>query len=272
MRQHWTLDDIAWETFDPQRVDADILLAVKAASMVESHSDDYVAYLCNVFNDDIAFQQDAIRWGREELQHGSALRRWAELADPDWQFEQAFSRFKKWHVLPLGATESVRGSRTNELVARCIVEVGTSSYYSALRDAVEEPVLKQICGKIAADEFRHYKLFYKNSKNYRAVEKSTLVTRLWAAISRIRESDDDELAYAFYCGSGDQRPYDRRTYYREYAGRSYCHYRFGHIMHGANMVMKAVGINPQSRLAAALVRLVWAIFKVRARQLQAVTA
>ena len=162
-----------------------MLLAVKAASMVESHSDDYVVYLCHVFHDDPEFQKDVERWGREELQHGSALRRWAEIADPNWDFASAFARFKKGHVLPLDATESIRGSRTSELVARCVIEVGTSSFYSALRDAVDEPVLKQICGNIAADEFRHYKLFYKNSKHYRGLEKSSLLARLWVALSRL---------------------------------------------------------------------------------------
>ena len=272
MGQHWTLDDIAWWSFDPGRVDRDVLLAVKAASMVESHSDDYVAYLRGVFHDDADFQREAERWGSEELQHGAALRRWAELADPGWDFEAAFRRFRKGHVLPLDATESVRGSRTGELVARCVVEVGTSSFYSALRDAVEEPVLKQICGRIAADEFRHYKLFYESSKRYRRLERSTLAARLWAALARMRESDDDELAYAFYCGSGDRRPYDRRTYYRAYAARAYRHYRFGHVAHGINMTLKAVGISPRSRLANAVVRLSWKLFRARTRRLDAALA
>ncbi len=30
------------------------------------------------------------------------------------------------------------------MMARCIVETGTSSYYSALKDATGEPVLRQI--------------------------------------------------------------------------------------------------------------------------------
>ena len=46
------------------------------------------------------------------------------------------------------------------MIARCVVESGTSSYYSAIRDATEEPVLQEIAGRIAADEYRHYKLFY----------------------------------------------------------------------------------------------------------------
>src|SRR3546814_4742156 len=53
------------------------------------------------------------------------------------------------------ATESIRGSRAGELVARCMVEVGTSSYYRALGDAATEPALKAICRFIAGDELRH---------------------------------------------------------------------------------------------------------------------
>ena len=99
----------------------------------------------------------------EEIQHGMALGRWAQLADPAWDFDAAFARFRAGYKLPLEATGSVRGSQAGEMMARCIVETGTSSYYSALKDATDEPVLKQICAKIAADEFRHYKLFYAPS-------------------------------------------------------------------------------------------------------------
>ena len=76
-----------------------------------------------------------------------ALGRWAQLADPSWDFEAAFARFRAGYKLPLDATASVRGSQAGEMMARCIVETGTSSYYSALKDATDEPVLKQICGQ-----------------------------------------------------------------------------------------------------------------------------
>ena len=70
----------------------------------------------------------------------------------------------------MDAVTSVRGSRTGELIARCVVEVGTSSYYSALRDSIDEPVLKRICHRIAGDEYHHYKLFYSHLKRYQAHE------------------------------------------------------------------------------------------------------
>ena len=75
----------------------------------------------------------------------------AQLADPGWDYRAAFARYKAGFKLPLDATRSVRGSRTGELIARCMVETGTSSYYTALADASQEPVLQQICRLIAAD-------------------------------------------------------------------------------------------------------------------------
>ena len=47
-----------------------------------------------------------------------------------------------------------------------MVETGTSSYYTALAEATAEPVLKQVCKLIAADEYRHFKLFYDHMRRY----------------------------------------------------------------------------------------------------------
>ena len=107
-----------------------------------------------------AFCEAAAKWAKEEEQHGLALGRWAELADPDFKLDDGFARFTAMYRIPVDATESVRGSRAAELCARCVVETGTSSLYSALRDAADEPVLKAICKNIALDEFKHYRLFY----------------------------------------------------------------------------------------------------------------
>ena len=156
---HWTLDDIPWERFEPQKLDPELLRIVKAASLVEQNGADYARYLCGVFADDAAFQDAVRRWGEEEIQHGIALGRYAHLADPTFDHAAACARFTAGFRVDLDATASVRGSRASELVARCIVETGTSSYYIALSEATDEPVLKAICQRIAADELRHYKLF-----------------------------------------------------------------------------------------------------------------
>src|SRR5690242_20346297 len=110
--KHWTLDDIDWNRFDPRKVDADLLRIVKAASLVEHNGGDYAIYLENVFAGDPGFQQAARDWSMEEVQHGKALARWAQLPDPAWDFEVAFKRFTDGFKLPLAATTSVRGTRT----------------------------------------------------------------------------------------------------------------------------------------------------------------
>src|SRR5262249_37494202 len=152
----------------PARVDPELVKVVKAASLVERNALDYAAYLCSVFADDPEVQRTAHQWAAEEVQHGMALGRWAQIADPSFDFEGAFQHFIAEIKLPLDATEPVRGSRCGEWVARCVVEPATSSMYTALSQAAAEPVLKQICQNIAADEFRHYKLFYTHLKRYLA--------------------------------------------------------------------------------------------------------
>ena len=104
----WTLQDIPWDRFDRSRVDPEILRVVKAAAMVEGNGGDYSTYLCNVFHDDPAFQQVARAWGGEEIQHGAALGRWAELADPDFDFAQAFRRFADGFKIDLARRAIIR--------------------------------------------------------------------------------------------------------------------------------------------------------------------
>ena len=90
------------------------------------------------------------------------------------------------HFTDLEADGSVRGSRRGEMIARCVVESGTSSYYSAIRDATDEPVLKEIAGRIAADEYRHYKLFY-DTLHKQDEPDIAFWKKLWVAVGRVRE-------------------------------------------------------------------------------------
>jgi rubrerythrin len=269
-KRHWTLDDIPWERFDASQVDPDILKVVKAAAMVEHNGGDYAAYLCNVFHDDPEFQQVARSWAEEEVQHGRALAAWAKLADPEFDFEASFARFTQGFRVPTDSKASVRGSRTGELVARCIVETGTSSYYSAMMDATSEPALKEVCRNIAADELRHYKLFYDHLRRYLKTEKIGRLKRLAVALERMRESEDDELAYAYFAANAqsDAR-YDRRQSANAYARRAYAFYRPPHVQRGVAMALKAAGLTPNGRLSAWLTRIGCWFISLRSRRLAA---
>ena len=269
-RGHWTLDDIPWDLFDPSKVDPEMVKIVKAASMVEYNGADYATYLRNVFPDDAEFKAAADDWAQEEVQHGAALARWAKLADDSFDFEHSFGRFRDGYQIPLEASDSVRGSRSGELVARCIVEVGTSSYYASIGAATEEPVLKAVCRHIAADELRHYKLFYTYLRRYLVREKIGKWRRVAVALGRIGESEDDELAYAFYAANEDpETPYDRKTYGRAYMKRAIACYREPQVKRAVSMIFKAAGLNPQGRTAALTARAAFGFIRLRGRMLTA---
>jgi rubrerythrin len=256
--KHWRVEQVSWDRFDPSKVDPEIVPLVKAAAMVERNGDDYAVYLKRVFRDDPDFQRAAENWAVEEVQHGDALGQWGELADPGWDYRAAFERYRAGYKIDLDANASIRGSRTGELIARCMVETGTSSYYTALGEATKEPVLKEVCRLIAADEYRHFKLFYDQMKRYLAREDLSFLQRLKVAAGRIGESEDDELAFAYHCSNEDPSvPYSHDRCIAGYMGRAMGFYRYRHIERGMGMVFKAVGLEPRGRLSGLAARGAW---------------
>ena len=272
MSKHWTLDDIPWERFDASRVDPDHAALARAASMVEANAHHYTDYLCNVFAGDAEFCAAAREWALEEVQHGLALGKWASLVDPGFNFDENFKRFREGFQIDANVSQSVRGSRSGELIARCMVETGTSSYYLALGDATEEPVLKEICRRIAADELRHYKLFYDHLKRYIDNENLSKLQRVRIALSRIVETEDDELAYAYYVANGNGQPYDRKQFSREYSRRAYRYYTTTHLDRAVGMIFKACGLRPQTRMFHLAQRLAWFVVNNRARAMSKETS
>ena len=252
---NWTLETIAWDRFDASKVDPEILRNIKAAALVERNGGDYGIYLGRVFADDPRVHGGGrtLGRGRGPARHGA--RPLGQLADPAWDFDAAFERFRAGYKLPLEANSSVRGSQAGEMMARCIVETGTSSYYSALKDATDEPVLKQVCAKIAADEFRHYKLFYDHLRRCLQRDRLSRWSRLRIGWGRLAESEDDELAYAYFAANEPvDAIYDRKRNMRAYARRAYPLYRQTHVQRAMAMVLKAVGLQPQGRLNGLLTR------------------
>lgn len=260
----WTLDDIPWGRFDRSKLDPALVAVAKTAALVEANSGDYVTYLCNVFADDPEFQDAARIWGVEEVQHGLALGRWAEMADPSFSFEHSLAHFRAGYQLPLTATQSVRGSLRGELIARCVVETGTSSFYSAIQDASDEPVLAEICKRIARDEFFHYQLFHKHLRRYEArAGKLPVWTRLKIALGRVQEAEDDELAYAYYSANiaftPDPAPYDMKACAGRYTRQAMSVYRREHIENAARMILRAADIRSTGWLGATVAKLGWMV-------------
>lgn len=267
MSGHWSPEELPWEAFDRGRVDLDLVPLVKAASMVESNGHDYAVYLNRVFADDAQVCEMMTGWAHEEVQHGVVLGRWAKLADPSFDYDAALARFRAGYSIQVDVDASIRGSRTGEMIARCMVEVGTSSFYSALADRTDEPLLKAICKRIAADELRHYALFYRTMKRYLDTERLNKLERIRIAFLRVMETEDDELAYAWFAANEGGGAYDRKQANRAYMRESYALYRPHHARRGMTMIFKAVGLKPTGRLSRAMSALAISLISFRARRL-----
>lgn len=273
MSRGWSVDALPWDRLCPGRVEAALLETVKTAALVEANSADYVTYLCNVFPDDAAFREAAEIWGVEEAQHGEALGRWAERIDPHFNFAASLAQFRAGYQLPLDAQASVRGSRAGELVARCVVESGTCSFYSALRDSTTEPVLKQICHSIAQDEAGHYQLFRLHLKRYLKGQPLSFGARLRIALGRVQETGDDELAYAYYAANvwptGERVPYNRKACADAYWQRAMARYQQRHVLSAARMIATAVDLSPGRRWLTWLASALWRVLQWRLGRMQA---
>lgn len=269
MSSPWNLDTIPWSEFRADLVDPALLRVAKTAAMVEYNGGRYSEYLERVFAGNDRFIAAVRNWGAEETRHGEALARWARLADPDFDFQASFARFQQGYVAPLDGDVSVRGSRAGELIARCIVETGTSSFYTALNRASREPVLASIAHWIAADEFRHYKLFYDTLKTYLDEEGLGRLGRLRVAIGRIGETEDDELSYAYYAANMDpSQAYDRKACSDAYISTVCRFYDEPIIRRGNAMILKAVGLPANGMLVKIATRIAGQVLKRRAARFE----
>jgi len=271
MTRHWAIADMPWQRLAPDLVDVELLETVKTAALIEANSADYVTYLHNVFGDDPEFKAAADVWGVEEAQHGAALARWAERVDPTFDFAASLAHFRAGYRLPLTAVESVRGSRAGELVARCVVESGTCSFYSALRDSTHEPVLRQICHHIAQDEAAHYRLFQTHLRRYLHGHPLGFWARLKVALGRLRETSDDELAYAYFSANHagrDCETYARSACANAYWRRAMGRYQRRHVQSATHMILSAVDLEPGRAWVKWAVDGVWFALHWRLQRLQ----
>jgi len=164
-RQHWTLDSIPWNELRPGLVvDSDQLFyMVAGASFIETTSDLYTRSLVRHFAGNAEVSEWLEQgWEPEELQHDRALREYVRQVWPAFDWESGYASFFAEYGA-LSKPELLLPERSLELVSRCVVEMSTASYYTALHHASDEPVLTQLTRHIFEDEICHYKYFYGTS-------------------------------------------------------------------------------------------------------------
>jgi len=265
MHQKWKFENIKWSLFDPEKVNPDLLRIIKAGSVVEHNGSDYGIYLDNVFQGDAVFQKEIVAWSKDEIKHGRVLAEWVKKADPTYNFEDRFKDFVDKFPVDTQTKDSIRGSRAAELLTRCMVEIATSSFYSAVSDAADEPLLKHICAKISADELRHYKLFYTHLQRYQKIENMTLFKRFKVAAGRLFENEGDELALAYYTANEEKGPYDRAYCTKRYGQVVYRSYQKIHVDRAMALFCKAIGVAPRGWLQKLLSAFTYGLLSRKAK-------
>lgn len=199
----WTLDNLPLDRIDTARVRDDRILfyILTAASFVEISSDIYTGNLLRHYAGDAEVETWLARgWEPEEIRHGRVLKAYVTRAWPDFDWDGSYRRF----IADYGSActvEELESSRALEMAARCIVEMGTTTYYQAIHDYAAEPVARQMAALIRNDEIGHYKHFYRYFRRYRDSEgtgRLRVAGALWRRILEIRDGDADTAIWHIF--------------------------------------------------------------------------
>jgi hypothetical protein len=190
----WSVEDIDYESIDGSLIhdNAELFYLLAAASFVEITSDLYTKNLIEFFQGDAEIENWLANfWELEEVQHGTALKRYVQAVWPEFDWEDAYRGFFEEYGRAC-TMDSLAENHALEMVARCVVETGTSSFYRTLSDASPEPVLKQITANISSDEVRHYKHFYRYFLDYKDRERPgrvAILRQLWKRGTDVKAED-----------------------------------------------------------------------------------
>ena len=111
-------------------------------------------------------------------------------------------------------------------------------------EAVKRPLLRTVAENVGRSKY--HQLFY--DQMHRSLKRDGLnrLQRLRIGWSRIAESEDDELAYAYFAANEPaDAVYDRKRYTEAYARRAYPLYGPSHVQRAMAMILKAIGLKPQ---------------------------
>lgn len=190
----WHLEDAPWSQLRAERIagDAGWRYLLCSASFIEITTDLYTSNLVDYFAADptvTAWLRD--EWEGQEMQHGRALRAYVERVWPDFNWPRAYAAFRADYAQMCNA-EALMPKHSLEMVARCVVEMGTSTYYTALNRATNEPVLKWLTQRIYEDEIAHYKHFLRYFQAWRdrdGASRREIALTLWRRLRMIETED-----------------------------------------------------------------------------------
>ncbi|BCD61009.1 MULTISPECIES: ferritin-like domain-containing protein [unclassified Nitratiruptor] len=198
----WHYEDIDYSKVNSKEVrEYDFLFfLITSASFIEITSDVYEKNLAIFYADNkkvVDWLENV--WEPEELQHGRALRKYVQSAWPDFDWDAAYERFKN-EYLPLCTLDEFQPTKAKEMLARMVVETGTSTFYKAIErfsKDLDAPVLGEIAHNISKDEVYHYDVFYDTYKEYNKTEKLGRDEVIKVEYDRLKMVDGEDGRIAF---------------------------------------------------------------------------
>ena len=188
------------------------------ASFIEITSETYANNLSDYYknNTDIVNWLKN-EWEKEEVQHGNSLKKYVNEVWNDFDWEKGYQRFLELY-LPLCKPEALQPSKGLEMVARMIVETGTSTFYRAIENyasVLNEPVLQKLAHNIYKDEVHHYSYFDKFYNFFNKEEKLSRKKVLQVITKRLKEVNSEDVEMAFraiyetkHSGNFEKQAYD----------------------------------------------------------------
>ena len=135
------------------------------------------------------------------------------------------------------------------MAARCVIEMGTAGYYKMLSRLSPDPVLATLARRIAEDEVRHYKHFYRYFRRFRAIENPGRIAvsqALWSRLGKIDGEDSWVAVKHLYLSQHPEDRFDDRVYRCLRRGsRDLVRPHFPYEM-CVRMLLKPLGLGPRA--------------------------
>jgi len=227
------------------------------ASFIEITSDVYDMNLSKFYEGDeetVSWLNNT--WEPEEIQHGASLKKYINTVWPEFDWNKHYEVFKT-NYLPFCKVEYLEPTRAKEMIARMVVETGTSTLYKAIANYAKdlnEPILVDLALKISKDEVYHFEMFEKVFKKYKDEEKLSRADIVKILYDRLKEINNEDVKIAFDA-LDDKNGYDKFMEETKVIAKKYYPYKMA-----TKMFMRPLGLH--SMVENAIVSTVSPAFRI----------
>ena len=192
--RRWDVEtDFDWDSADAGRLTEGERSAVQFVTIIEDHLPGYFALYQRHFPTDQHVDRESfihnrelyhftVRWSQEEDMHARALFRYqvaSGLAEPAQLRRELAAEGQKEFTLPYDHAVQF-------FTYPLVQEKATQIYYQHLRDVVDEPVLREVLGRLSRDEARHFSFFATMVGRYLQVYGDAMVDPVREVIANFR--------------------------------------------------------------------------------------